>query len=89
MTTRRTWDSKSKAQIVMEGLKGRAVASICTEYAISQSMYYKWRDVFLANASQAFEVNSITKKEQYLEVQNKKLKQAIGELTLELKKNDW
>ena len=48
---RRIWDSKSKARIVLEGLQGRSVASLCSEYQITQSMYYRWRDTFLANAA--------------------------------------
>ena len=83
---RREWDSKSKARIVLEGLQGRSIASICTEYEISQSMYYRWRDTFLANAVQAFESTAATRREERLLSQNQKLKQAVGELTLELKK---
>ena len=86
---RREWDSKSKAQIVLEGLQGRSIASICTEYEISQSMYYRWRDTFLANAAQAFESKAVNRREERLLSENKKLKQAVGELALELKKNDW
>ena len=86
---RREWDSKSKARIVLEGLQGRSVASICTEYEISQSMYYRWRDTFLANAAQAFESQAATRREERLLSENNKLKQAVGELTLELKKSDW
>ena len=86
---RREWDSKSKARIVLEGLQGRSIASICTEYEISQSMYYRWRDTFLANAAQAFESKAVTRLEERLLSENKKLKQAVGELALELKKSDW
>lgn len=86
---RREWDSKSKARIVLEGLQGRSIASICTEYEISQSMYYRWRDTFLANAAQAFESKVVTRREERLLSENKKLKQAVGELALELKKSDW
>jgi transposase-like protein len=86
---RRAWDSKSKARIVLEGLQGRSVASICNEYQISQGMYYRWRDTFLANAGQAFETNAVTRREERLWAENQKLKQAVGELTLEIKKNDW
>ena len=39
MNERRQWDSKTKAKIVLEGLKGRSIVDICTEYVISQSMY--------------------------------------------------
>ena len=86
---RRTWDSKSKARIVLEGLQGRSVASICNEYQITQSMYYRWRDTFLANADQVFEIGTTNRREERLTAENQKLKQAVGELTLELKKNDW
>lgn len=86
---RREWDSKTKARIVLEGLSGRSVASLCNEYEISQSMYYKWRDVFLANANQAFETSAANRREERLVAENRKLKEAVGELTLELKKSDW
>ncbi len=86
---RRTWDSKIKARIVLEGVQGRSVASICSEYQISQTMYYRWRDTFLANAAQAFETGVTNRREERLAAENQKLKQAVGELTLELKKNDW
>ena len=83
---RRTWDSKSKARIVLEGLQGRSVASICNDYQITQSMYYRWRDTFLANADQVFETGTTNRREERLTAENQKLKQAVGELTLELKK---
>ena len=86
---RREWDSKTKSRIVLEGFQGRSVASICNEYEITQSMYYRWRDIFLANVDQAFETTAASRREERLLNENKKLKQAVGELTLELKKNDW
>jgi hypothetical protein len=52
-------------------------------------MYYRWRDTFLANAAQAFEAGTTNRREERLSAENQKLKQAVGELTLELKKNDW
>jgi len=36
--------------IVLEGLKGKPVAEVCTEHQISQAQYYQWRDQFLAHA---------------------------------------
>jgi len=33
----RKWDSKTKAKIVLEGLKGKPVSQICNEYQIVQS----------------------------------------------------
>jgi transposase-like protein len=53
---KRQWSSEQKLQIVMQGIKGRAVSDICNEYQISQGQYYKWRDQFLANAGKVFEM---------------------------------
>jgi len=85
---RRKWDAKTKALIVLEGLKGKPVAELCTEHQISQSQYYQWRDQFLAHAAQAFEAHQRTRKEAHLEQENARLKQLVGELTFELKKSD-
>lgn len=85
---KRKWDAKTKAMIVLEGLKGKPVAEICTEHQISQSQYYQWRDQFLAHAAQAFEVHQHTRKEARLEQENARLKNLVGELLLELKKSE-
>jgi transposase-like protein len=85
---RRKWDSKTKAIIVLQGLKGRTVADICNEHQIGQSEYYRLREEFLIKMPQIFEHNA--KKEEALQRENTKLKNIIGELTLELKKvNEW
>ena len=86
---RRKWDAKTKAQVVIEGLKGRPVAELCNEYQIGQAMYYKWRDQFLANAPRAFDAEQGDKREQRIAAENQRLKAVVGELTLELKKNEW
>jgi transposase-like protein len=52
---RQKWDSKTKAMIVLSGLKGRPVSEICEEYQIGQNQYYKWRDQFLTNLPGVFE----------------------------------
>jgi transposase-like protein len=85
---KRKWDAKTKAMIVLEGLKGKPVAEVCTEHQISQSQYYQWRDQFLAHAASAFEVHQHTRKEARLEQENARLKTLVGELLLELKKSD-
>ena len=41
------WDKKIKTKVVLDGLKGKSIATICNEYQISQSLYYQWRDQFL------------------------------------------
>ena len=85
---RRKWEPKVKAQIVLEGLRGRSVADICNDYEISQAQYYQWRDQFLSNASQAFETGRQSRREAHLIKQNERLKRLVGELTYELKKSD-
>ena len=85
---RRKWDAKTKALVVLEGFKGKSVAEICTEHQISQSLYYQWRDQFLANAAHAFEVHQHSRREARLEQGNAKLKHLVGELLLEVKKSD-
>ena len=85
---RRQWKSETKAMIVLEGLKGRPVAELCTTHQISQAQYYQWRDKFLANASRAFETQTVDQRMTSLRRENAKLKTLIGDLTVELKKND-
>ena len=85
---RRKWDAALNAQIVIQGLQGKPVAGLCNEYQISQSLYYQWRDQFLANASRAFEGQQDDRKEARLARENARLKTLVGELTLELKNSD-
>jgi transposase-like protein len=80
---RRKWDATTKALIVLEGLKGKPVAEICTQHRISQSQYYQWRDQFLVNAAKPFGVPQQARREAHLEQENSKLKKLVGELTLE------
>ena len=85
---RRKWDAKTKAMMVIEGLKGTPVAELCNEHQISQAQYYQGRDQFLAHAPQAFEVHEQSQREARLARENTRLKTLVGELTLELKKGD-
>ena len=85
---RRKWDAKTKAMIVIEGLKGKPVAELCTERQISHALYSQWRDPLLAYAPKAFEVHEHRRKEARLEQENGRLKKLVGALLLELKKSD-
>jgi transposase-like protein len=85
---RRKWDAQTKAMIVLEGLQGKSVVGLCAEHQISQSLYYQWRDQFLANAAKAFESHPHTQRETRLELENARLKRLVGELLLELKGSD-
>jgi transposase-like protein len=83
---RRKWDPKTKAMIVLQGLKGKPLAEICLEHQISQTQYYQWRDHFLANVHQVFIENE--KRGAALTRENARLRKIIGDLTVELKKSD-
>ncbi len=85
---RRKFDPQMKAQIVLEGLRGRPVAEICATHQIAQSMYYAWREEFLRHAHKSFESRSDSNKEERLARENERLKRMVGELTMELKKSD-
>ena len=86
---RRQWSEKEKFEIVVAGLRGEmTIAALCNHHGIQQSQYYGWRDLFFQNGSKIFTMNQQTKHEQQLEIKIKKMQQVIGELTLELKKND-
>jgi transposase-like protein len=87
---RRQWSSNEKLKIVLEGLSGQIeISKLCSKYQIAQTQYYLWRDQLLKYGNQAFEQKNVSKKEQLLEQQNTKLKRIIGDLTIELKKNDY
>ena len=84
----RKWDSKTKAKVVIEGLKGKTIAKICNEYQISQSLYYQWRDQFINHVDQIFDIPKKGKKENRLEMEIRQLRAMIGDLTIELKKSE-
>lgn len=90
MGNKKNWTGKEKLAIVLQGLKGTvSVGVLCNEHGISQGMYYKWRDQLLSDGEKLFERGGVDHARERLELENRRLKQAIGDLTLELKKNDW
>jgi transposase-like protein len=72
------WDSKIKAKVVIDGLKGKPIAKICNEYQISQSVYYQWRDQFLTHVNQIFDIPKKGNKENRLEMEIRQLKARIN-----------
>ena len=74
---------------MLEGLSGKIdINKLCNKYQIAQTQYYKWRDQFLKECHTAFDVKKQSLKEQRLESQVSKLRSIIGDLTIELKKNE-
>ena len=89
-TKRRKWESSQKLKIVLEGLSGQIeISKLCNKYQISQVIYYRWREQLLQYGHQAFESKNITKREKRLSDENQRLKQIIGDLTVELKKSEF
>jgi len=86
---KRQWTNQQKTQIVLEGLSGQIeVSKLCNKYEIAQTQYYKWRDLFLKECHNSFEVKKQSQKDERLENENAKLKRIIGDLTIELKKTN-
>jgi len=84
---KRSWSSKEKTQIVLEGLKGQtSISALCLKYSITQSQYYQWRDRFLDTCHMAFESNDKDKLAMRYKQEIGMLKGIIGDLTIELKK---
>ena len=83
---RRTWDSKTKAKVVLEGLSGLSVSEVCNKYQISQNQYYLWRDKFLTESYRAFDTNKNSSREDRLKKRITHLEQTLGAVTFELKK---
>jgi len=83
---RRRWDSKTKAKIVLEGLSGKPISEVCSQYQINQTQYYQWRDKFLAESHRAFEGNGQPGREQRLKERIAHLERTLGAVTFELKK---
>ncbi len=55
MAKRKEWKPEEKLAIVLDGLKGRGVSEICREYGISETQYYKWRDVGIESLKSGFQ----------------------------------
>ena len=52
---RRTYSAEFKLDTVMEGLQGKkTIAQICRERGIKDTLYYKWRDIFLERSGEIF-----------------------------------
>lgn len=84
------WTEKTKFEVVLAGIKGQiTVSELCTRYGVSQTQYYKWRDTFLSEGVKIFNRGSIDEEKQRLRRENTKLKTIIGDLTTELKKNEY
>lgn len=69
----------------MEGLRGdKSIAQICRERDITDSLYYKWRDVFQAGAAAIFDSQEQQDQSvRELETRVAELERMVGKLALE------
>jgi len=80
---RRKFSKDFKLDTVMEGLRGeKSIAQICRERNITDSLYYKWRDIFIENAEEIFEDRRENNKEEN-EGRIAELERMVGRLTME------
>ena len=86
---RKTWTTRQKFQIILEGLSRSAtVSEICNKYQVSQGQYYKWRDLLFKNGEKIFEQKLNYKQKQKMTNEINQLKTVIGDLTIALKKTE-
>ena len=80
---RRKFSKDFKLDTVMEGIRGeKSIAQICRERDITDSLYYKWRDIFIENAEEIFEDRRENQKEEN-EDRIAELERMVGRLTME------
>lgn len=83
--------SDEKTAIVLEGLKGEIpITDLCRKHAISQTMYYKWRDKFFEGGKKSLISNGENSTTKSDKAKIEELERIIGKQAVEiqiLKKN--
>ena len=69
----------------MEGLRGDhgSIAALCSAYGITQTGFYRWRDILMEDDSRLFERGGVDREHQRLEDENHKLSEAVGWMVVE------
>src|SRR3954470_6998067 len=81
----RTWTAKQKIEIVLAGLRGdRSVKEVCREHAISETLYYGWREKLLEGGREALAGKEVRLGERELRRKVAELERALGRKTYEL-----
>ena len=62
------------------------ISELCNDHGITQAMYYEWKNLLLTQGTRIFERGGVDHERERLEKENRKLKETIGELHVELKK---
>jgi|SRR5215212_7454046 len=80
---RKVYTPEFKLEVVLEGLRGeKPIAQFCREKELTDSLYYKWRDQFLAKAPAIF-AESTQNVDEEAQVQIIDLERMVGKLALE------
>jgi len=79
------WRAEEKVQLVLSGMTGKIpVTTLCKLNNVSPSLYYEWREKFLASGKEGLMANGgRSQREAELEKKINVLERCIGELTLE------
>lgn len=81
--TRRHYSAQFKLDTVLEALRGeKSVAQICRERGIKDSLYYKWREVFVAQAAQMFRGQGVPAQDEQTQ-RIAELERMVGRVALE------
>lgn len=84
---RKRLSGEEKLAVVLEGMRlDTTLAEVCNRHQISQATYYKWRDRLFAASDVIYADRTFSRSEERLKAENKKLREIIGDLTVELKK---
>ncbi len=81
----RSWTAKQKIEIVLAGLRGdRSVKEVCREHAISETLYYGWREKLLEGGREALAGKEERQGGRELRRKVAELERALGRKTYEL-----
>lgn len=90
MNNRKQWTPQEKFKIVMLGANPNVkISELCNEHGITQGQYYTWRGLLLENGAKIFARGGMDRTEKNQAAEIARLKQTVGELHMELKKNEW
>lgn len=81
---RKRWSPHTKAEIVLQGLRGIPVSELCLRHGICASQYYKWRDLLMERLPHIFENGRAARTRDDLKRENERLKKLLGEMALAL-----
>ena len=81
----RSWTARQKIEIVLAGLRGdRSEKEVCREHAISETLYYTWREKLLEGGREALAGKEERHGERELRRKVAELERALGRKTYEL-----